>query len=250
MIVFDDVWFSYGDREVLKGVSFSANFDERIAVLGESGEGKTTILKLILGLISPDKGKILIDGIDITGLTEENLIPIRRKFSIVFQEGALFDSLPVKENVAFFMRELLKLPEEQIYKRVSELLKRVGVTDAEELMPEELSGGMHRRVAIARALAAGKTKMFLYDEPTAGLDPINSERIISLIEDLANKENIGFMIITHVVYVAWQLCNRFIFIKDGSILFDGNKKELILTEIPAVKDFIKELFFKVDNFTP
>jgi len=245
MIVFDNVWFSYGNRDVLKGISFNANFDERIAVLGESGGGKTTILKLILGLIAPDKGKILIDGIDITELGEEELIPVRRKFSIVFQEGALFDSLPVKENVAFFMREILKLPDEKIYSRVNELLSRVGVHGSEELMPEELSGGMHRRVAIARALAVGKTKMFLYDEPTAGLDPINSERIMSLIEDLANKENIGFMIITHVVYVAWQLCNRFIFIKDGSIIFDGNKKELISTEIAAVKDFIKELFFKV-----
>ena len=247
MIVFDNVWFSYGDREVLKGVSFTANFNERIAVLGESGGGKTTILKLILGLIAPDKGKIFIDGIDITELSEEKLIPVRRKFSIVFQEGALFDSLPVKENVAFFMREILKLPDEEIYRRVRELLHRVGVEDAEELMPEELSGGMHRRVAIARALAVGKTKMFLYDEPTAGLDPINSQRIMSLIEDLADKENIGFMIITHVVYVAWQLCNRFIFVKDGSIIFDGNKKELISTDIPAVKDFIKELFFKVSE---
>jgi ABC-type transport system involved in resistance to organic solvents, ATPase component len=247
MIVFDNVWFSYGNRDVLKGVSFTANFDERIAVLGESGGGKTTILKLILGLIAPDRGKILIDGIDITDLGEEKLIPVRRKFSIVFQEGALFDSLPVKENVAFFMREILKLPDEEIYSRVNELLNRVGVHGSEELMPEELSGGMHRRVAIARALAVGKTKMFLYDEPTAGLDPINSERIMSLIEDLANKENIGFMIITHVVYVAWQLCNRFIFIKDGSIIFDGNKKELISTDIPAVKDFIKELFFKVSE---
>ncbi|MDI1471991.1 MAG: ATP-binding cassette domain-containing protein [Thermodesulfovibrio sp.] len=245
MIVFDNVWFSYGDREVLKGISFTANFDERIAVLGESGGGKTTILKLILGLISPDKGKIIIDGVDITQLNEEELIPIRRKFSIVFQEGALFDSLPVKENVAFFMRELLKLPDEEIYRRVRELLRRVGVEDAEELMPEELSGGMHRRVAIARALAVGKTKMFLYDEPTAGLDPINSERIMTLIKDLADKENIGFMIITHVVYVAWQLCNRFIFLKEGQIVFDGNKDELIKSNISAVKDFIKELFFRI-----
>jgi phospholipid/cholesterol/gamma-HCH transport system ATP-binding protein len=245
MIVFDDVWFSYGDREVLKGVSFTANFDEKIALLGESGGGKTTILKLILGLITPDKGKILIDDIDITKLREEDLIPIRRKFSIVFQEGALFDSLPVKENLAFFMRELLKLPDEEIYPIVSELLSRVGVHGAEELMPEELSGGMHRRVAIARALAVGKTKMFLYDEPTAGLDPINSERIVLLIEELAKKENIGFMIITHVVYVAWKLCNRFIFLKDGKILFDGNKEELISTPVEAVKDFTKELFFKV-----
>ena len=245
MIVFDNVWFSYRDREVLRGVSFTANFDERLAVLGESGVGKTTILKLILGLINPDKGKIIIDGTDITQLNEEEIIPIRRKFSIVFQEGALFDSLPVKENVAFFMRELLKLPDEEIYRRVRELLRRVGVEDAEELMPEELSGGMHRRVAIARALAVGKTKMFLYDEPTAGLDPVNSERIMVLIKDLADKENIGFMIITHVIYVAWQLCNRFIFLKEGQIIFDGNKDELIKTDISAVKDFIKELFFRI-----
>ncbi len=245
MIVFDNVCFSYGPREILKNVSFTAQFDERIAVLGESGSGKTTILKLILGLITPDRGKILIDGVDITKLSEEELIPIRRKFSIVFQEGALFDSLPVKENVAFFMREILKLPDEEIYKKVGGLLRRVGVQGAEELMPEELSGGMHRRVAIARALAVGKASMFLYDEPTAGLDPINSERIISLIENLANKENIGFMIITHVVYVAWQLCNRFIFIKDGQIVFDGTRQEFIKTDIPYVKDFMKELFFKV-----
>lgn len=245
MIVFDNVWFSYGEREILKGVSFTAKFDERVALLGESGSGKTTILKLILGLIKPDRGRILIDGVDITKLREEELIPIRRKFSIVFQEGALFDSLPVKENVAFFMRELLKLPDEEIYSKVSELLSLVGVQDAEELMPEQLSGGMHRRVAIARALSVGKTKMFLYDEPTAGLDPVNSQRIISLIEDLANRENIGLMIITHVVYVAWQLCKRFIFIKDGSIIFDGNKNELISTDVPEVKDFIKELLFKV-----
>lgn len=245
MIVFEDVWFSYGKREVLRGVSFSADFDERIAILGESGGGKTTILKLILGLIAPDRGKILIDGVDISALKEDELIPIRRKFSIVFQEGALFDSLPVKENVAFFMREILKLPDREIYKRVSELLDLVGVHGAEELMPEELSGGMHRRVAIARALAVGKTKMFLYDEPTAGLDPINSQRIIHLIQDLADREGIGFMIITHVVYVAWQLCNRFIFIKNGEILFDGNRDELISTPIEDVREFIKELFFRV-----
>lgn len=245
MIVFDDVWFYYGEREVLKGVSFSIQFNERVALLGESGGGKTTILKLILGLIKPDRGRILIDGVDITELNEEELIPVRRKFSIVFQEGALFDSLPVKENVAFFMRELLKLTDEEIYSKVSELLSLVGVHGAEELMPEQLSGGMHRRVAIARALSVGKTKMFLYDEPTAGLDPINSQRIISLIEDLADRENTGIMIITHVVYVAWQLCNRFIFIKDGSIIFDGNKNELISTNISDVKDFIKELLFRV-----
>ncbi len=245
MIIFDDVWFGYGNREVLKGVSFQADFNERIAVLGESGGGKTTILKLILGLIKPDRGRILIDGTDITKLSESELIPFRKKFSIVFQEGALFDSLPVKENVAFFMREILKISDEKIYTKVTELLHKVGVYGAEELMPEELSGGMHRRVAIARALAVGKTKMFLYDEPTAGLDPINSQRIIALIDELAKNENIGFMIITHVVYVAWQLCERFIFIKDGKLIFDGDKQALINTDIQSVREFIKELFVKV-----
>ena len=153
MIVFDDVHFSYNEREVLSGVSFSAGFHEKVAVLGGSGEGKTTILRLILGLIRPDKGRIIIDGDDITRKEEGELRDARMKFSIVFQEGALFDSLNVKENVAFCLREYTGMSEEEIDARVRDILSTVGVESALEFMPEELSGGMHRRVSLARSLA-------------------------------------------------------------------------------------------------
>ena len=150
MIIFDRVSFSYGTRQILKEMSFSINADERVAILGGSGEGKTTLLKLILGLLRPDSGRIVIDGEDITDKTEDELREVRMKFSIVFQEGALFDSLNVKENVAFCLREYTRMSEEEIDRKVRELLRMVGLEHAMELMPEELSGGMHRRVAIAQ----------------------------------------------------------------------------------------------------
>src|SRR3990172_5880965 len=153
MIVFDRVSFAYGQRSVLKDVSFSIGLEERVAFLGGSGDGKTTVLKLILGLIKPDSGRILIDEDDITGKAEEELRELRMKFSLVFQEGALFDSLNVKENVAFCMREYSRLTEEEIDRQVREILRVVDVEEALELMPEELSGGMHRRVAIPRSLS-------------------------------------------------------------------------------------------------
>ncbi len=240
MIVFDKVWFSYGTREILKDISFSINPDERVVILGESGEGKTTILKLILGLIRPDAGKIIIDGEDIINKTEHELREARMKFSIVFQEGALFDSLNVKENVAFCLREYSKMSEEEIDQRVRELLRIVGIENAMELMPEELSGGMHRRVAIARSLAACEPKMFLYDEPTSGLDPVNAENICRLILDLS-KNGKGFIVVTHKIYDAIKVANRFIFLKDGMTIFDGDRDELVHAAIPDIQIFIKEL---------
>src|SRR4030043_1608206 len=185
MIRFDSVWFSYNTKQVLKDISFSMHAHEKVAILGESGEGKTTILRLILGLIRPDSGHIIIDGEDIANKTEDELSQGRRKFSIVFQEGALFDSLNVKENVAFCLREYTRMSEDEIDKQVKELLRIVGLEEASELMPEELSGGMHRRVSIARSLAACKPRMFLYDEPTSGLDPINADNICRLILELS-----------------------------------------------------------------
>jgi phospholipid/cholesterol/gamma-HCH transport system ATP-binding protein len=240
MIVFDQVWFSYGMRPILKDVSFSIKADERVAILGESGGGKTTVLKLILGLLRPDSGKIMIDGEDITGKTEDELRTVRMKFSIVFQEGALFDSLNVKENVAFGLREYTKMSEEEIDQRVRELLKRVGVEQAMYLMPEELSGGMHRRVSIARSMAVNESKMFLYDEPTAGLDPINADNICSVILDLAKKGR-GFVIITHKVTDAIKVADRYIFLKEGIVIFNGDEEELVRTTIPQVQLFMSEL---------
>jgi phospholipid/cholesterol/gamma-HCH transport system ATP-binding protein len=240
MIVFDKVCFSYGTRQILKDVSFSINEDERVAILGESGGGKTTVLKLMVGLIRPDSGRIIIDGEEINDKTEDELRSVRMKFSIVFQEGALFDSLNVKENVAFSLREYTKMSEEEIDRKVRELLRMVDVEQAIDLMPEELSGGMNRRVAIARSLAAFESKMFLYDEPTAGLDPANSDIICKLILDLSTNGR-GFVIITHKVTDALKVADRFMFLKEGIIIFDGKKEQFIHTTLPELQVFLGEL---------
>jgi phospholipid/cholesterol/gamma-HCH transport system ATP-binding protein len=240
MIEFDDVRFSYGAREVLRDISFSIDFHEKVAILGGSGEGKTTILKLIMGLLKPDSGRILIDGEDISTKTEDALREIRMKFSIVFQEGALFDSLNVKENVAFGLREYGNLPEEELDQKVRTLLNRVDLEDAMDLMPEELSGGMHRRVAIIRSLAAVEPRMFLYDEPTSGLDPVNANVICKLILDLAVGGK-GFIVVTHKILDAFKLADRFMFLKSGTILLDGQREKLINSSIPEVQIFLREL---------
>lgn len=243
MIVFDNVWFSYGTRHILRGVSFSIGTSERVAILGGSGEGKTTILKLILGLLKPDSGRIFVDGEDITDRTEGELRDVRMKFSIVFQEGALFDSLNVKENVAFCLREYTTSSEEEIEQRVRDLLRTVGVEHAISLMPDELSGGMHRRVAIARSLAACDPRMFLYDEPTSGLDPVSADNICRLIIDLA-KGGKGLIVVTHKIYDAMKVADRFMFMKEGTIVFDGNRDELMSSTIPEIKIFMSELTLK------
>jgi len=240
MIVFDKISFSYGKRQVLRDISFSIDARERMAILGGSGDGKTTILKLILGLLRPDSGKILIDGEDITDKSESALRKIRTKFSIVFQEGALFDSLNVKENVAFCLREYSRMSEEEIDQKVRELLRMVGLEEAMGLAPEELSGGMHRRVAIMRSLAAFDPKMLLYDEPTTGLDPVNADVICRLILDLARDEK-GFIIVTHKVFDAMKVAQRFMFLRGGSIVLDGNKDQLIHSSVPEIQTYIREL---------
>jgi len=246
MIVFDRVSFSYGARDVLKDLSFSIGTEERLAVLGGSGEGKTTILKLIMGLIRPDSGRIVIDGEDITAKSEADLRDVRLKFSIVFQEGALFDSMNVKENVAFCLREYTKMSEEEIDSKVRELLRKVDVEEALELMPEELSGGMHRRVAIARSLAASEPRMFLYDEPTSGLDPVNADNICRLIRDLSLNGK-GFIIVTHKVIDALKVASRFMFLNNGIMLMDGDRGQLLHSAIPEINTFIKELHYKEEG---
>ncbi|UCH81129.1 MAG: ATP-binding cassette domain-containing protein [Nitrospiraceae bacterium] len=250
MIEFRNVTLAYGRNVVLKDVSFMCQFHEKIAVLGGSGGGKTTILKLMLGLIKPDSGQILVDGQDITVMSESELRDIRMKFSIVFQEGALFDSMNVKENVAFSLREYTKSSEEEIDKRVRDLLKILKIEKAIDLMPEELSGGMQRRVAIARSLAGCEPKMMLYDEATTGLDPLTADNICNLINELSKGEppgRVGFIIVTHKVTDAAKVAERYIFIRNGNIIFDGNIDELKKTEDATLKKFINELYV-VDGY--
>ncbi len=244
MIELRDVRLTYNRHRVLDGIGFRAHFYEKIAILGESGEGKTTILKLLLGLARPDSGRIVIDGRDITLLRESELRESRMKFSIVFQEGALFDSLDVKENVAFCMREFSSLSEDEIENRVRELLRRVGIEEAINLMPDELSGGMQRRAAIARSLAACEPGMMLYDEPTSGLDPITADNICNLINELSSgtpPERRGLIIVTHDVEAAARVAERFMYLKDGRIVFDGGLDALTHTGDLGLRKFIKEL---------
>jgi phospholipid/cholesterol/gamma-HCH transport system ATP-binding protein len=239
VIDFQSVSFSYGSRSVLKEITFRIEGRERVAILGGSGEGKTTVLKLILGLLRPDSGRILIDGEDITDRSEDELREIRVKFSIVFQEGALFDSLNVKENVAFCLREYTRMSEEEIDAKVRGLLARVGMENAMDLMPEELSGGMQRRVAIMRSLAAFEPEMFLYDEPTSGLDPVNADIIYKLMTELS-EEGKGFIMVTHEVPAAAKVSDRFLLLTQGSLVFDGNKAELLRFSAPEIRFYLKE----------
>jgi len=239
MIEFDDVSFSYGSRPVLKNISFSVRANEKVAVLGGSGEGKTTILKLVLGLLKPDSGRILIRGEDITGKSEDELREFRMKFSIVFQEGALFDSLSVRENVAFCLREYTRMTEQEIEDKVRALLRRVGMEDAIDLMPEELSGGMQRRAALMRSLAAFEPEMFLYDEPTGGLDPVNADLVYQLIAELSNEER-GFVMVTHEVRAAMRAAQRFLLLDKGRLIIDGSRENLLQLEVPEVQLSVRE----------
>lgn len=245
MIEFDNVSLSYGDRVVLDHINLAIGFYERTAVLGGSGEGKTTILKLMLGLTRPDSGRIIIDGEEIHNMSEARLRHVRMKFSIVFQEGALFDSVNVHENVAFCLREYSHMSENEIETRVRSILRRVNMEEAIHLMPEELSGGMARRVAIARSLAGCTPRIMLYDEPTTGLDPLSANNICSLIRELSAGESqnrIGFIVVTHKVMDAVKVAERFMFIRNGKIAFDGDLASLRNVEDSTVREFVNELF--------
>ncbi|MBL8993262.1 MAG: ATP-binding cassette domain-containing protein [Spirochaetia bacterium] len=240
MIRLENVSFGYGERLILDGISLDLGFDEKVAILGGSGGGKTTILKLILGLLRPDSGRIIIDDFDITDKNENELREVRRKFSIVFQDGALFDSLSVFENVAFCLREFTKMSESEIEAKVRELLSRVGVEHATELMPSELSGGMHRRVAIARSLAAFQPRMLFFDEATTGLDPINADNICRLMNEIC-RNGTGLALVTHKVVDALKVAGRFIFLSGGKIIFDGDRRALLDCGIPEISEFLNEL---------
>ncbi|MBD3321389.1 MAG: ATP-binding cassette domain-containing protein [Chitinivibrionales bacterium] len=239
MIHFDNVVFAREQRTILDRISFAVAFNERVAILGGSGEGKTTILKLIIGLELPDSGEITVAGESLAGSSERRLQVLRRKFGVVFQEGALFDSLSVGENVAFPLREAGVHDPVRLEEKVRGLLRKVGIEHAIGYMPEELSGGMRRRTAIARALATEQSKIFLYDEPTADLDPVNAAIIRDLINNLSGDGR-GFIEVTHSVPDALRTARRFLFIQNGSILLDGDARQLKSTGNKSVKDFVRK----------
>jgi len=215
----------FENKIVLNGVNLGVKKGESLVIVGPSGCGKTVFLKTILGLIRAEEGQIIIDGKDILKCDENEILEIRKKIGMVFQSSALFDSLSVWENVGFSLLYHSELKEEEIKERVREVLKAVKLEGIENLMPEELSGGMKKRVAIARTLIS-KPQILFYDEPTTGLDPITSESITQLIKEIHEKFGTTDLTVTHDVKLAWSIAERIALLEDGKISEIGTFEEL------------------------
>jgi phospholipid/cholesterol/gamma-HCH transport system ATP-binding protein len=227
-IEFQDVTLSFDEKVILDRLSFKVNKGETKIILGGSGGGKSTTIKLILGLLKPDSGRILVDGEDITDYTEGQMMSVRKKMGMVFQEGALFDSLSVYDNVAYRLHEQ-NVPEEEVEQEVRRMLRFVNLEDAIDKMPIELSGGMRRRVGIARALVGGP-KIVMFDEPTAGLDPPTARTICELAIKLRDLEDVSSIFVTHEMNNVKYLTSEYAVVNDdGEIVFEEEGQRLCLT---------------------
>jgi phospholipid/cholesterol/gamma-HCH transport system ATP-binding protein len=259
-IEFKDVRVGFDEGEILRGVTFTAKERETVVLLGETGTGKTLLLKLASGLLRPDSGSINVLGKDISAMSERELLEARRQIGFVFQEGALFDSLTVGENVAYCLQEA-QLPEDEIASRVQEVLQFVELAHTSDMLPSELSGGMRRRVSIARALIT-RPPIVLYDSPTAGLDPITSQTIISLILRLRDVYGVTALMATHRLQDGFGLANfrfdpktkkvlrgasdgpgdpvstHFLVLREGRIYFEGTPDELLHSRDPYLQRFM------------
>lgn len=240
MIKLENIYLSLGGRPILKNINFAVEKGETKAILGPSGSGKSSVLKIILGLWRPDSGRVIIDGKDMTGADNEKWNLARYHIGMIFQDGALFDSLTVGENVGYWLFEHTKMAEEEIEVRVRRALEEIGL-DPEliDRMPDELSGGMQRRVAIARTLASLSPKVMLYDEPTTGLDPLAMETITDLIIALQKRMQVASVVVTHDIPDALKVANRFAFINEGEFVFEGNSEELNSAGHPFVSRFLE-----------
>jgi len=256
------VSLSFDEKRVLLDVSFQLGSGETLILLGVTGSGKSVLLKLLLGLLKPDSGRVLVEGQDLSLLSESQLHPIRKRMGIVFQEGALFDSLSVYENVAYRLREEGVTEETAIERQVREVLRFVEMEQAIEKMPSELSGGMRRRVSIARAIIS-QPAIMLYDSPTAGLDPITAHTINLLIAKLRDVQHVSSIVVTHRLQDAYVLANfafsaqeqslvrvasggqsdhvvptRFLVLRDGEVYFEGPQHELMKSRDPYLRKFL------------
>jgi phospholipid/cholesterol/gamma-HCH transport system ATP-binding protein len=215
-----DVRKAFGSKVVLDGADLEVAVGETVAILGASGSGKSVTLKTMNGLVPPDSGTVEVLGEDISFMDERELVPLRRRISYLFQGGALFDSMTVDENVAFPIREHLRLTADEVTERVSRLLGMVQLDDVGGLMPSELSGGMRKRVALARALAL-EPEMMLYDEPTTGLDPVTGRAIAALILDLHRRLGVTSVVVTHDIPLVLAVADRVVFLERGRFVFSG-----------------------------
>lgn len=238
-IQFIDVHKAFGDRTILDGVSFSVETGTTFAILGPSGVGKTVTITHIVGLLKPDSGRIIVDGQEVTNLSERELAAVRKKVQLVFQSGALFDSLTVWENVAFPLRDT-NMGDDEIAARVQEKLKLVEIEDIASLMPSELSTGIKRAVAIARALAV-EPRGILYDEPTTMVDPLMSQTINTLIRKMQKQLGLTQIVVTHdIANCAEKVADRVALLDKGRFVFNGTMDELYASDHPVVREFVEE----------
>jgi len=237
-IEFREVSKAFGDNVVLDRVSFDVLPSETVCILGRSGVGKSVSLHHIMGFLKPDSGRVIVAGQDITDYNEEQLELIRKKVTMVFQNGALFDSLTVGENVAFPLRETGGLSEEQIYEIVDGLLHMVGVQEMRDLLPSDLSTGMKRSVAIARALAA-RPECVLYDEPTTMVDPLMAQLLGDLIKRLKIQLNLTSIVVTHDMRLAKKLAERVMFLHEGRAIFFGTYSDMEKSPEPIIQEFLE-----------
>lgn len=238
MIRLVDVWKSFNGHRVLQGLSLSVPKGQITVILGPSGEGKSVLLKHMIGLIRPDRGKIVVDGIDLDTLDTRSFNEFRKKFGMCFQNAALFDSMTVFENVAFPMREHSNLSETEIAKKVADKLALVGLQGAAGKMPSELSGGMRKRVGLARAIAL-EPEIILYDEPTTGLDPLMTDSINRLILDTQKKLGLTSVIISHDVEAAFQIADSVAMLHEGKIVEQGTPAAFQASRHPFVRRFLE-----------
>jgi len=237
-IEFTGVWKRLGTKDVLRGVDLSVPRGECLVVIGRSGSGKSVLLKHVIGLLVADKGTVRVDGTDVASLNEAELLAFREQMGMLFQAGALFDSMTVGENVGFALRERAVMPENQIDLIVSEKLALVGLAGTENLRPSSLSGGMKKRAALARAIALNP-KIMLYDEPTTGLDPITADVVNRLIRRLQERLGMTSIAVTHDMRSAYHIGDHIAMLHQGRIHAVGTPKEIQATRDPALRQFIE-----------
>ena len=238
MIEVHDLHKAFGDKPVLRGVSFSIADGETVAIIGESGCGKSVLIKHVIGLLYADKGAVSVDGHDIATTSEKTIYSLRRNIGFLFQNSALFDSMNVRENIVLGLWENGLRDEDKLRAIAKEKLALVGLAGIEERKPSELSGGMRKRVGLARALASDPLYMF-YDEPTTGLDPVTSDQIDALIADLTRTLSVTSLIITHDLFTVKHIAKRVIFLYQGQVYFDGLPSNLLDSEEAVISKFVK-----------
>jgi phospholipid/cholesterol/gamma-HCH transport system ATP-binding protein len=237
-VEFDDVYKAYGSKQVLRGATVKVYRGEVLVIMGGSGTGKSVTLRHMLGLEAPDRGRVIVEEEDITQLPEEELYRVRKKFGMLFQSGALFDSMTVFENIAFPLREHTEMSDEEIGRAVREKLELVNLPNSEHLMPVDLSGGMRKRVGLARSIVLDP-KVILYDEPTTGLDPITAQTINELIVDLQAKLNVTSIVVTHDIHSAFSVGDRVAFLHQGVFEWVGSMDEARDSDHPRLREFLK-----------